>query len=252
MSSNISLTELIKLYQYARVRYTSGKHYFDFQCYQGSLLVRYLTGHNVNLSNKRVLDLGSGIGGYTKAIQEAGAMVIAIDRFTKPFDNHQNSVSADALYLPIKENIIDVVICASLIEHVDNPNALIEEIFRVLHQDGYLYLSFPPYYSPIGGHQFSPYHLLGKRFATRMAIKRGLFKNQPELIQGMDKNDLLSKAGGEWGLFPLTISKVSKILNKFPFNRLDRSTRWIPIDFSGIPYLGEFLTWHVQFLLQKK
>jgi len=251
MSTNISLAELIKLYKYARVRFTSGKHYFDFQCYQGSLLIRYLKAHDVNLSKKQVLDLGSGIGGYTKVIQEAGATILAIDRFTKPFDNFQNVVSADALYLPIKENMVDVIICASLIEHVDAPIALIEEIFRVLRKGGYFYLSFPPYYSPIGGHQFSPYHLLGKRFATRMAIKRGLYKNNQALIQNMNKDALYSKACGDWGLYPLTISKVSKILEKFPLIRLDRSTRWIPIDFSGIPYLGEFLTWHVQFLLQK-
>lgn len=159
---------------------------------------------------------------------------------------------ADALRLPFPNGQFDLLICASLIEHVPDPSALLLEILRVMKNGGIVYLSYPPYYSPWGGHQFSPFHLFGERFALWAARQRGLFRGRKWLQEKFPVRPAsFASAYGSWGSYKLTIAKIKKESRKVPVEVLECSTRWLPIDFSGAPILGEFLTWHVQFLLRK-
>jgi SAM-dependent methyltransferase len=148
---------------------------------------------------------------------------------------------------------MDLVICASLIEHVPIPTDVIRETLRVLKPGGFVYLSFPPFYTPLGGHQFSPFHLLGQRFALRVNSIRKQYHGKYWLQERYPIQPVsFAQAFGGWGLYPLTIAKVERILAIFPIETVDRSTRWLPLDFSGLPLLREFLTWHVQFLFRKR
>lgn len=64
-------------------------------------------------------------------------VIINIDPSTVP------SVQADAMYLPIRSETINVVYCLEVIEYVARPEVLIEEITRVLAPGGLLFLSWP-------------------------------------------------------------------------------------------------------------
>ena len=55
----------------------------------------------------------------------------------------------------------DGVVCSNLLEHTRDAEAVIREIERVLRPGGWAYLSWTNWYSPHGGHEMSPYHLLG-------------------------------------------------------------------------------------------
>ena len=252
MSFALRWRDYVTLYDLARRRLDSPEAYQSFQRFQGELLVRFLNSHGLNLHGQSILDLGCGHGGYSVALQGSGAKVIGVDRFPMDVAKKMDLVCSDALVLPFASAQFDLVICSSLIEHVLSPSDLIQEMLRVLRVCGVAYLSFPPFYTPLGGHQFSPFHLLGERIALQIARARGLYRGN----QLLEKNyptapTSFSKAFGDWGLYPLTIGKVERILRVFPVQVMERSTRWLPIDFSGIPVLREFLTWHVQFLLRK-
>jgi SAM-dependent methyltransferase len=215
-------------------------------------LVRFLQAHNLVIKGKRVLDLGCGLGGYSLALQEHGAKVVSVDLSPLETLGKFQMFCGDAQALPLDANSIDWVICASLIEHISTPADLLWEIQRVLRIGGLAYLSFPPFYTPIGGHQFSPFHLLGERVAIRMKQWKDVFRDRQWLQECYpEAPDSFAQAFGDWGLYPLTIAKVEKLLRRIPVQVLERSTRWLPLDFSGIPLLREFLTWHVQFLLLK-
>jgi len=123
------LREWLTLLRLARKRSRSSTNYRQFQAYQGSLLVRHLRENGVLFQNTSVLDLACGHSRYSRALAEAGARVVAID-LRQPFD---------------------LVFCASLIEHVPDPAQLLREIRRLLTPEGLVYLSFPPFYSPVGG-----------------------------------------------------------------------------------------------------
>lgn len=224
-------TILMKL---ASCRFRSDVHYRQFQSHQAMLLIRFLQQQGVNLKQP-VLDLGCGNGGYSQALDAAGAEVISLDRL-RPKVSLTAFIQGDALAIPCADNTFPFVFCASLIEHVPQPRLLLAEIKRVLLPNGLAYISFPPFYSPVGGHQFKPYHLLGERLAIRLSRFD---------CEGF------ATCFGDWGLYPLTIRRAQQEMRGMGLQVVNFSTRFLPINFAKIPLLGEFLTWHVQFIVCK-
>lgn len=49
--------------------------------------------------------------------------------------------------IPIRPNMINYALCYSLIEHTNNPRAVVREILRLLKDEGFLYISVPNGYS---------------------------------------------------------------------------------------------------------
>ncbi len=248
----IHLGNYAKLYRLAKKRKQSPEDYFAFQHFQDDLLVEYLARKGVQVAERNVLDLGSGLGGYGSALRSASGRVTWLDQFSLEASKKVDFVCSDALQIPFPEWHFDFVLCASLIEHLPATTELLREISRILRPDGIAYISFPPFYSPFGGHQFSPFHLLGERVAILISKIRKPFRGNEWLEDRYPTVPAsFSNAFGDWGLYPTTIKKVERLIKKIPFEIIDRSTRWSPIDFSRVPLLGEFLTWHVQFLVRK-
>jgi SAM-dependent methyltransferase len=244
----------------AHHRFRGNGSYRRFQVYQGYLVLNYLIEQGVNLQNTRVLDLGCGNGGYSYVMASAGARVTSVDlrvhrnvashislrlpgrmqvpallrTMERPQARPPSFVLANAMQLPFDSNCFPVVFCASLIEHVADQARLLAEIKRVLIPGGVVYLSFPPFYSPVGGHQFKPYHLLGERWALRLSKHRA---GDPDTSYA------------DWGLYPLTVRQARQLFAEAEFEIRHESTRFLPLNVARLPVLGELLTWHVQFIL---
>jgi len=229
------LREWITLLRLARRRFRSDADYRRFQAYQGYLVLDYLGEQGINIQGARVLDLACGNGGYSRAMTDAGAYAVSID-LKRPDTTPPVFVMGDAMQLPFASDSAPLIFCASLVEHIPDPVRLLVEIRRVLAPDGFAYLSFPPFYSPVGGHQFKPYHLLGERWALRLS---------------KHKADSFATCFGDFGLYPLTIRHARQLLAEAGLTIRYESTRFFPLNISRVPVLGEFLTWHVQFLLCK-
>lgn len=252
MDSLFTIKDLAKLTRLAKARNQSREDYFRFQKFQGELLVRFLRKNHCLNEGDLILDLGCAFGGYSSALKQAGARVVGLDFSPTKNPDGVPMVKGDANFIPAPVGIFDTIVCASLIEHIPDPMALLMECLRVLKPGGILYLSFPPYYSPIGGHQFAPYHLLGQKVALRMAVRRGLYKESPWLKERFDPSpEDYSEAFGKWGLYKMSIAKARWLIKKLPVTVIRRATRYLPVDFSGIPLIGELITWHVQFILRK-
>jgi SAM-dependent methyltransferase len=252
----VGFKEYAKLWRLSRKRIQSEEDYREFQAFQAQLVLDYLAAFGVKLAGQRVLDLGSGIGGYSEHMARQGATVISVDLMAAAvsLDNGCSSVVGNALHLPLDTHSMDFVFCASLIEHVPNPLRLLQEVARVLKPGGFCYLSFPPFYSPVGGHEYAPFHYLGEEWAMRLAGNRSQ-KGHPEWAQRLYPVNAqpTSFAGiyADWGLFVMTIAKGRQLISQSGMNLLDQSTRYFPHSFARWPLLGELLTWHVQFLLQQ-
>ena len=224
----------IELLRLARRRFYSPDDYWRFQVFQGEMILDYLTKQGIHLQGLEVLDLGCGNGGYSAVLERAGAHVVSLDFKKSKGEVPKRFVLADAQAIPAVSARFPLVFCASLIEHVPDPVKLVQEIRRVLHPDGVAYLSFPPFYSPVGGHQFKPYHLLGERLGLRLS--------------GRNKASY-AKCYGDWGLYPLSIRRVRQIIVQAGLVIRDEATRFLPFNVASVPWLGEFLTWHVQFIV---
>lgn len=244
-----SLSTFIRL---AKKRIDSQKDYLEFERFQGGLLCKYLSGHGIMIAGKRVLDVGCGFGGYSMALIEQGASVFGIDLEHYHTSEFTQRVIADANQIPFHTSSFDLVLCSSLIEHVPNPKHLLNEIIRVLNPQGVLYLSFPPFYSPKGGHQFSPFHYLGERIALKLfqTVKRRYLKIPWVRDRMVSEPKSYSDSFTNWGLYQMTIKKAEMLIKNTPLETMDLSTRWIPVNTAHIPILRELITWHVQFLLR--
>ncbi|MGD2166369.1 MAG: class I SAM-dependent methyltransferase [Anaerolineae bacterium] len=249
----MDVADYVKLWKLARRRLRSEKDYRELQAFQAALLLAYVRGFGVELEKRRVLDLGSGIGGYSEELATHGSRVISLD-LIRPRASMQGgkSVMGSALSIPLRDRSVDFVLCASLIEHVLDPLRLLREIRRVLVKSGHCYLSFPPFYSPLGGHEFSPFHYLGESWAIRL---KGQLRRSPEWVgdiyQVSPDPDSFSGIYQDWGLFKMTIAKARGLIKASGLETVDLSTRYLPISLIRWPILGEILTWHAQFLLKK-
>ena len=105
-----------------------------------------------------VLDLGCGSGWLTKSFQKI-AMAVGVDvRFSPSWNDRKECcfVVADARFLPIADNTVDIVIALSLLEHVDDWQQILCEAFRVLRAGGVLVIQLPNLKYPIEPHTKFP------------------------------------------------------------------------------------------------
>jgi SAM-dependent methyltransferase len=129
-----------------------------------------------SMRGRAVADLGSGPGYYTDAFREAGAQVVPVEGVLSELrlagDPPDGAVIGDAGALPVRDATLDGVFCSNMLEHTPDPARVIDEMARTLRPGGWAYLSFTNWYSPHGGHEMSPYHLLGPRLGPRLYERR--------------------------------------------------------------------------------
>lgn len=124
-----------------------------------------------------VLDIGGGRKrGQFKKPDGVKWIVLDINRNLSP------SIVANAQKLPVKPETIGCVKCTELLEHVEHPEIVIEEIIRVLKSGGTLILSMPfsigVHADPCDFQRFTEYKLnqmLENDFKIKTIKKQGLY-----------------------------------------------------------------------------
>lgn len=88
----------------------------------------------------KILDIGSGMGDFLRAMRALGFDAYGVE--TNPERIFENVVRASAESMPFPDNRFDFVNCAEVTEHVNDPQKVCQEIFRVLKPSGRCYISF--------------------------------------------------------------------------------------------------------------
>jgi len=85
-------------------------------------------------------------------------------------DYHPDIVG-DIHNLPFEDNSVDAIICMAVLEHVEEPQRAVAEMYRVLKPGGYCYIYVPFlfYYHPMPGYygDFYRFTVDGLRYMTR-------------------------------------------------------------------------------------
>ncbi len=141
---------------------SGGLSYFDYE-YQvaEAIVIPWLKKH-IYLNNLSVGDFGCHQGGILQAFREHGTISSGTgydlneDSIrTSPFvrdANFQLEVG-DVLTLDPTVNSFDLILIRDVLEHIPDYENVLRKAQACLKPGGYLFISFPPYYSPFGGHQ---------------------------------------------------------------------------------------------------
>lgn len=134
-------------------------------------VIPYLESKGTPIRGASVIEIGCAEGGNLCAMAEHGAReLVGTDIAEERLESAANIASKLGLDItfsshdiigeepkPEWRNRFDVALLRDVIEHLDDATIALRNIRRVLKPGGVLYVTFPPYHSPFGGHQ----HLLG-------------------------------------------------------------------------------------------
>ena len=161
-----SLRRSVALFRAFRVEQTDPAHFYGLLAADS---VREVSRF-ADLAGSCVLDVGGGPGYFADAFTAAGARYAAVDadagELTAAGQPGTNTVQASGLALPLANGSVDVCYSSNVLEHVPEPTAMAEEMLRVTRPGGTVVISWTTWYSPWGGHETSPWHYLGGRYAA--------------------------------------------------------------------------------------
>jgi SAM-dependent methyltransferase len=203
------------------------------------LVPRYLRARGIRIAG-RWLDVGSGQGAMPAVMADAGAAALGLDVADRRVDGARSSafVVGSGDRLPFAGASFDGVISSNVLEHAPDTWGLIREAIRVTRPGGVVFLSWTNWYSPIGGHEWSPLHYLGPGLGLR--VYRFLFGRPPPwTLPGRT-------------LFPVHVGPVLHGIRELDVEVLDVAPRYWPRwrFLARIPVLREFALWNCVVLLR--
>ena len=110
-----------------------------------------------------VLEIGCGEGGNLLPFAKAGCSVTGVDlaenkiadaiRFFEEENAPGRFIASDIFKITGFEKSFDLIICHDVIEHIFNKKAFMANLKRYLKPGGTVFMAFPAWQMPFGGHQ---------------------------------------------------------------------------------------------------
>ena len=252
------------------------KTYAEWQYEKGIDTIKfYLKYTNIDemFKDKVVLDIGCGAGGKTIYYASKGVKnIVGVEILGKYKEEAENLarkynledkfefVCADASKTPFEDETFDTIIMNDAMEHVDEPEKVLDECYRILKKNGKLYLNFPPYNHPYGAHLSDA---IGMPWVHVFFSEKTMIETYKELVKdlpdGKDRIEFrISKKADKTEYFSyinkMTIKRANKILRNSKFNLEYYSEEPLRNIFkypAKLPFLKEFLVKMVVCVLRK-
>jgi len=204
----------------------------------------YFVINQIDLKNRKVLDIASGEGYGSNILSNYAQSVVGVD-ISKEAVEHAKSkynntnlkfVQGDAAKIPLDDDSFDVVVSFETIEHHDKHLEMMNEIKRVLKSDGILIISSPDkyYYTDLPKiknefHVKELYYDEFKRLISKYFKQTFFFGQQTftgSIIALDEESDiykrpiLIKKMGEKQPIFP--IYNIAIATNKLKFELLEQ------------------------------
>lgn len=138
------------------------KHFFEQRKHAEAYLIPFLERNCPNFRKLHILDVGCAEAGFLDALHaehipgmglELETERIAVSKsFNPELDILEGDITDPDIVSRIKRTF-DLIVIRDVIEHIPNKDRVFEHLNALLNADGFIYLTFPPRFSPFGGHQ---------------------------------------------------------------------------------------------------
>jgi len=244
------------------------RHFHEQRKHTQAYLLSYFQQHIRNFKDLKILEVGCAEGGFLDVLHESGMQSVGIEleagrvalakEKNPELEIHVGDITAADITAKVS-GPFDLIILRDVIEHIPQREALFRNITKLLNDDGYLYVTFPPRFSPFAGHQQNGRSVL--RFVPYLqllpaVVIRGLGKLFAEHGYLIDYVILNYRVG-------LTIRAFEKYYTRFGFTPVVKElflTRPIyktrhgltPRRLPNIPVLREVISLGCECLLRKR
>ncbi len=243
------------------------KHFYEQKEFTKSYLLPYFQKNIPSFHQLKVLEVGCAEGGLIEILQDMGIYARGLELSSERVDiakskNPKLNIMVGDITDPLLSEKIgetfDFIIMREVIEHVPDKKTAFDNLNRLLNKNGYMFISFPPKYSPFAGHQqiaksflkILPYlHLLPSSILKVLANSFG------EKHDYVDEIKLHYSTGCTIKEFELQYQLRSfKIIRKefFLFRPIYALRFGLPtVKLPNIPGLREYISFGCESLLQK-
>ncbi|WP_155998666.1 class I SAM-dependent methyltransferase [Streptomonospora sp. PA3] len=230
------------LFSAFRKEQTDPDHFYGTLARDTVAQLRSYTG----LRGAVVVDVGGGPGYFADELRAAGARCVCVDPDPGELrlrDGRlpETAVMGSALSLPVRTGSVDVCFSSNVLEHVGDPPGMAAEMVRATRPGGLVYLSYTLWLSPWGGHETSPWHYLGGRYAAeRFARRTG---RRPKNDFGRTMFAVSAARMIRWARTRSDVEVVDVLPRYLP--------AWMrPV--VHVPLVREFVTWNLLLVLRKR
>jgi 2-polyprenyl-3-methyl-5-hydroxy-6-metoxy-1,4-benzoquinol methylase len=264
---------------------SGGLSYFEYErVVARDILIPWLEKHwlpkelpqenRMSFEQLTIGDFGCHQGGVLQAFREAGALAgKGFDLDTQsilqsPFQtNERFSLHVkDVLSLDPVVYQFDLILIRDVLEHIPNYSQVLKLAKACLKPGGKIFISFPPYYSPFGGHQqeasnwtrFVPFlhYLPASLFFKLVQTANSAYMSQESSLQDMQSVSgtkmTLAKAEQAFKMAGLSIGHASYYSLRPEFTVRYGLPVWQNNFLGTLPLLREMGTMGVYFLLQNE
>lgn len=198
-----------------------------------------------DLDGGLMLDVGGGPGYFRRAFEAKGADYVALDadvgELAGAGEIHPRTVLGSGMRLPFADQAFDVCYSSNVLEHVDQPWTMAEEMLRVTRAGGVVFLSWTAWWGPWGGHETAPWHYLGgARARRRYRRKHG---HEPKNRFGESLFAVTVADGLRWARTQSGGEVLAVLPRYHPW-----WARWVV----RIPLVREVVTWNLVIVLRRR
>jgi SAM-dependent methyltransferase len=204
------------------------------------------------LYNRNLLEIADFDTSFAEGFVERGARVTQMRRDLLPSNSDAESaldaegaplaplIAYTPLRIPATDKSFDLVFGTNVLSSVEEPVALINELVRVTKLGGSIHLQDTTWYSPWGGKETSPWHLISGHLARRLYVRRN---HKPP------RNEI------QRNFYQVSIREVMRSLHDDPrIVVVSAHPRYLPESFGWllrVPVLNELVTMSLSVTLER-
>lgn len=257
-------------------RHSDGKRYFRELAYTSEkYLLPFIEGVCPIVPGMRVLEIGCGMGGNLAPFVQRGCRVTGVDLGKDRIENAAlmlqaegnpdiELIAADIFTVNHLQHCFDLVIVHDVIEHIPDKDRFFKSVRDFLKPGGVLFMAFPAWQMPFGGHQQICRSRLLSHLPFFHLLPRFMYKGILTLFHESEStvNELLSikECGISVGQFRHYLEKYNYevckerlyFINPHYEIKFHLRPRVLSPFIAGLPYIRNFFCTSAFFLIRNK